>query len=326
MSLVTTDLRGNASEVSTPQPIQVLRPKDINAFLFKKGYKLGKVIGEGSFSKVRICDRIPKSQEAEKPRSLIACKIIDKCRASKNEVEKFLPRELEIVGRLKHPNIVEVLSVVEHLQNVFIFMDYCDKGDLLDCIKKQEFIPEDLARHYFKQILMAVQYLHSMDISHRDLKCENVLLTKNDQVKLSDFGFARACRDVRTGKLILSSTYCGSVAYAAPEILQGTQYNPKLYDMWSAGCTLFVILTGYMPFDESDVPRMLHRQLKKILTYPRVVKNLISPCAKKFIRYLLEPDVTRRATVDQALGNPWLDMDHLKQKETPVTHESQGLI
>ena len=77
---------------------------------------------------------------------------------------------------------------------------------------------------------------------------------------------------------------CGSAAYAAPEILQGTHYNPKLYDMWSLGCVLFIMLTGHMPYDESDIPRMLRNQMERILIYPTQAEHCVSDAAKNLIR------------------------------------------
>lgn len=82
----------------------------------------------------------------------------------------------------------------------------------------------------------------------------------------SDFGFARWCRDEK-GRRILSDTFCGSTAYAAPEILQGTTYNPKMYDSWSLGCILFIMLTASMPFDDEDIPSMIRAQKNKLIKF-----------------------------------------------------------
>jgi len=278
----------------------------ITAYLRFNGYKFGKVIGEGSYSKVKLTTKYMPDDRTAAYR--LATKIINKEKASEDFVTKFLPRELQIVTRLQHPNIVRVYDVVEFDHHVYIFMDWCDKGDLLEYIKKKGYISETKSRHYFKQLLSAVKYLHSLDLAHRDLKCENVLLVAGDQVRISDFGFARYCRDNKTGRRALSNTYCGSAAYAAPEILQGTNYNPKLYDMWSLGCVLFIMLTGHMPYDESDVQRMLRNQLERILTYPSQSENVVSAGAKNLICHLLEPDVTRRATIEQAMNHSWLQV------------------
>lgn len=102
---------------------------------------------------------------------------------------------------------------------IYMLMDYCRHGDLLEYIKEYGSFSEDKAKYYFKQIVSAVSYLHALDIAHRDLKCENVFLMWNNHVKLGDFGFARTCTD-SLGRKAMSDTFCGSAAYAAPEILK----------------------------------------------------------------------------------------------------------
>lgn len=115
---------------------------------------------------------------------------------------------------------------METQQVIYMFMDYCCNGDLLEYIKEYGCFPEEKAKHYFRQLVEAVAYLHDLDIAHRDIKCENIFLMANKQVKLGDFGFARMCTD-DYGKRILSDTFCGSAAYAAPEILKVNTLNDE---------------------------------------------------------------------------------------------------
>jgi len=294
--------KGSSSSVSRQSSHNLNSSPSITSYLHRHGYRLGKIIGEGSYSKVRLTTRYFSDGT---PAYRLASKVISKKKASEDFVTKFLPRELQIVSRLQHPNIVRVYDVVEFDDHVYIFMDWCDKGDLLEYVKSKGSIPESKGHHYFRQLISAVRYLHNLDLSHRDLKCENILMASQDQIRISDFGFARSCRDL-SGKRILSNTYCGSAAYAAPEILQGTSYNPKLYDMWSLGCVLFIMLTGHMPYDESNIQRMLKHQLERTLTYPAQVYQSISDKAKLCIRRLLEPDVTRRANIEQTVADEWV--------------------
>lgn len=117
----------------------------------------------------------------------------------------------------------------------------------------------------YRQVVSAVEYLHEMHVAHRDLKCENIFITWNDTIKLGDFGFARSCLDPKTGASVLSNTFCGSAAYAAPEILQGVAYDPKMFDIWALGCVLYIMLTASMPFDDTNIKKMIKSQLNRSL-------------------------------------------------------------
>ena len=111
--------------------------------------------------------------------------------------------------------------------------------------------------------------------------------------------------DPETNKRILSHTYCGSAAYAAPEILQGIPYNPKLYDIWSLGCILFIMICGSMPYDDSDVEKMIRTQLECSIKFP-LKSSQIDPLVKDLIRQMLEPDAMHRANIDKVLKHSWL--------------------
>lgn len=269
--------------------------------LSKKGYKLGKVIGEGSYCKVRLSSKVLDGGEHVK----IACKIINRKKASHDFVTKFLPRELDIIRHIDHPNIVKFYDIIDINDCVYIFMEYCDRGDLLEHIRSKGALKEPKGRHYFRQLVSAVKYLHALDITHRDLKCENVLLVSDRSVKLTDFGFCRRCRD-DLGKRVLSKTFCGSAAYAAPEILQGQPYNPKMYDVWSLGCILYIMVTATMPFDDSNIKKMLRYQQERRLGFNGKNPEPLTTGVKRLIRHMLEPDITRRATMDQVAADPWI--------------------
>ena len=150
--------------------------------------------------------------------------------------EKFLPREIDCWRQLNHPNLVRILGHYETLKYVFLSMEYGTKGDLLTHVQTYGPISEKQGRLWLRQILYGVGYMHSLGISHRDLKLENIIVFDDNLVKVGDFGFARKMDG------FLSSTYCGSKSYSAPEILIGRPYSPFKSDVWSIGVIGFGIL------------------------------------------------------------------------------------
>lgn len=177
-------------------------------------------------------------------------------------------------------------------------MQVAENGSILDLIHKERRLSESRACKLFRQIIAGIEHCHQRGIAHRDLKCENILLDENFVVKLIDFGFARSFRaaqktstldakaestDVGLGKAMSSSaasqkssssrkikndpriseTYCGSYAYASPEILKGVPYDPFMSDIWAMGCVLFAMVFGRLPFDDRDPSKLIKVRKKK---------------------------------------------------------------
>uniref|UniRef100_A0A8C8SXP4 non-specific serine/threonine protein kinase n=1 Tax=Pelusios castaneus TaxID=367368 RepID=A0A8C8SXP4_9SAUR len=259
---------------------------DDAAVLKKRGYVLGINLGEGSYAKV-------KSAYSDRLKFNVAVKIINKKKAPRDFLDRFLPREIEILARVNHCSIVKTYEIFETSDGkVYIVMELGVQGDLLEFIKSRGAISEDVARKMFRQLSSAIKYCHDLDVVHRDLKCENLLLDKDFNIKLSDFGFSRRLAHDENGKLVLSKTFCGSAAYAAPEVLQGIPYEPKIYDIWSLGVILFIMVCGSMPYDDSNIGKMLKIQKEHRVHFPRA-KNLTVEC-KDLIYRMLQPDVCRR--------------------------------
>lgn len=224
------------------------------AVLQEKGFILEKVIGEGSYAKVYKATHMVD----ETRHSIMACKVIDTAKAPRDYLTKFLPRELDVLIRINHPHIVHVSNIFQRRAKYFIFLRFAENGDLLDFLTQNGAIPENQSRLWMRQIISGLQYIHTMNIAHRDLKCENVLVTANYNVKITDFGFARNVR--QRDRDVLSETYCGSLSYAAPEVLKGVPYMPKLADMWSIGVILYTMLNKALPFNETSVKKLYEKQ------------------------------------------------------------------
>jgi serine kinase len=275
---------------------------EVNA-LEKKGYVISRKIGQGSYATVHLAEYSEGGRRVK-----LACKIFDKERAPKDFLDKFFPRELDILTRIENAHIIQVHSILQRGPRVFIFMRYAENGDMLDFIRQNGLVPERQAKIWFRQMVQGLQYLHAQNIAHRDLKCENILLSRHWNVKLADFGFARFCVDT-DGKRVLSQTYCGSAAYAAPEVVSGTPYNPKLADVWSLGIILYIMVNATMPFDDSNLKKLLKDQLARKWDFRSRVKDVLTPILTKLVRDVLEPDITQRITLDRISTHEWVRRD-----------------
>jgi len=205
-----------SSQPQSPKPPQPQTAFDsASALLAQYGYGLGEQLGKGSYAIVR-------GASSKKHKRRVAIKIISKKKAPEDYLTKFLPREIQVLKRLRHPNCISLLEAIETNTRIYLIMNLAENGDLLEYIRERGPMPDDDARRYFRHLITAVEYFHSLGIVHRDLKCENLLLDLNFNIVVSDFGFARGQMvNPETGKRRLSQTFCGSYAYAPPEILRG---------------------------------------------------------------------------------------------------------
>lgn len=296
-----------------------LRPSEEQT-LQSRGYKLAKKLGEGSYAQVFLAEFTGNAEEKQRA---LACKIVDISKAPKDFVKKFLPRELDILIRINHPHVIHIHSIFQRKSKYFIFMRHAENGDLLEFILKKGPISESQSRVWMRQLSLAVQYLHEMEVAHRDLKCENCLITNNYNLKLADFGFSRFVID-NHGRKATSATYCGSLSYAAPEILRGMPYYPKIADMWSVGVILYIMINKAMPFDDTNVKRLHEQQVNRRWKFRSKVIDSLSEAIKGVVVKLLEPDITKRWKVSQILSSEWMLMDPRLTQLSTV--EEQALL
>lgn len=265
-------------------------------------YTIGSKIGQGSYAsvyKAKCIDPITSTSIE------LACKIFDKDTAPVDYLCKFFPRELQILRQIENPHIVHIFGIAYNGPKVFIFMTYARNGDLLNYLQTKGAIKENKARVWFKQIADGLKYLHDKNIAHRDLKCENILLTEYFDTLITDFGFARYCVDSKNKK-ILSSTFCGSAAYASPEIIAGVLYDPKIADIWSLGIILFAILNSTMPFDDTNLGKLLESQIAKNYKFSNNLFFKLSISVKFLLRNILEPDPKIRYSLHQIMNHEWM--------------------
>lgn len=219
--------------------------------------------------------------------------------------EDEVQREIDIHRQLDHPNILRIKNVVEDFNNIYIVTDRANT-DLFDVILDQK-LREEVIRCVFIQLLDALEYLHAKNIVHRDVKPENILLN-NGTVMLTDFGFARHFVD-ENGEHVDMTTPCGSPPYVAPEVLVGSYSGPTV-DVWSAGCTLFAMVTRTLPWDLPHEKCPEYRAVSQgdfsshpWNTIPDHIFDVIVAC--------LTVDPTHRPTISELKKMPWLkDLSH----------------
>ncbi|XP_027887796.1 hormonally up-regulated neu tumor-associated kinase homolog [Xiphophorus couchianus] len=261
-------------------------------------YLIGRKLGEGSFAKVREGLHTLTGEK-------VAVKVIDKRKAKKDSyVTKNLRREGLIQEMIRHPNIAQLLDILETENSYYLVMELCPGGNLMNHIYEKKHLDERETQKYIRQLVLAVEHLHRAGVVHRDLKIENLLLDEQDNIKLIDFGLSN-CAGI-LGYSDPFSTQCGSPAYAAPELLSRKKYGPKV-DVWSIGVNMYAMLTGSLPFTvEPFSLRALHQKMVDKEMNP--LPPTLSTAAICLLKKLLEPDPHRRPNIHQVMTDSWLQL------------------
>ena len=264
-----------------------------------KEYILGKTLGKGDFSHVRLA--IHKDTKQDR-----AVKIIQK---KKVDMKRLLA-EISIVSKLSHPSIMEVYEVFEDTKKVYIVSEYCKGGELFDIISKKGNFSEKEACIIMEQLLSGICYSHKNGIVHRDLKPENILLedkSRNLEIKIVDWGYATQMKQRERLHEMDGISY-----YIAPEVLEG-DYDEKC-DIWSCGVILYILLCGYAPFYGENDKEIYNQVLKGEYDFPKEEWQNVSEEAKNLVQKMLEKDTKKRITALDALQDKWFKIN--KQKKT----------
>ncbi|SLM36142.1 serine threonine protein kinase [Lasallia pustulata] len=312
-------------------------------------YILGQTLGEGEFGKVKLGWKKDGSVQ-------VAIKLIR--RESLGSNPSRLPkiyREISILRELSHPNIVRLHEMVETDRHIGIILEYASGGELFDYILNHRYLKDNAARRLFAQLVSGVGYLHKKGIVHRDLKLENLLLDRNRNIIITDFGFANTfdpqdeltdeieygltnrdfvkrldlerIQDGGSRRGDLMQTSCGSPCYAAPElVVTDSLYTGRKVDVWSCGVILYAMLAGYLPFDddpanpEGDNINLLY---KYIVSTPLTFPEYVTPHARDLLRRILVPDPRKRADLFEIARHSWLSeyahvVSHVTSSTTTV--------
>ncbi|SPP74668.1 SNF-related serine/threonine-protein kinase [Drosophila guanche] len=254
-------------------------------------YDLEETLGSGHFAVVKLARHVFTGAK-------VAVKVVDKTKL--DEVSKtHLFQEVRCMKLVQHPNVVRLYEVIDTQTKLYLVLELGDGGDLYDYIMKHEAgLSEELARKYFRQILRAITYCHQLHVVHRDLKPENVVFfEKLGLVKLTDFGFSNK---FSPGQKL--ETFCGSLAYSAPEILLGDSYDAPAVDIWSLGVILYMLVVGQAPFEKANDSETL----TMIMDCKYTVPAHVSAECRTLIASMLVRDPKKRATVEELASSDWL--------------------
>jgi len=273
----------------------------------KKYYEQGAELGSGNFATVYKCKRQgprsftkPDNSSAPIPED-VAVKVIDK---TKVEDMNDITREIAIMQMVSHPNVIQLYEIFDEAKKMNLVIELVTGGELFDRIVSKQSYTEREAADTVYTLCDALNHLHARQIVHRDLKPENLLYSSpadDAVIKVADFGLARMVSGTDMMK-----TACGTPGYVAPEILNNKGYDSGAVDLWSTGVILYILLCGFPPFYEEELPALFDSILNARYDFPSPWWDNVSTEAKDLVKALLELSPTKRLTAEQTMQHPWI--------------------
>lgn len=270
-------------------------------------YVLGKQVGTGAYASVRVAVHRPSGRR-------VALKVYEKHKLCDAQRQKSVRREIRIMERLNHPNIVTFLDAVDGCTQLLVVLELLGVSLHQYLKKRPGRIDQNLARTFFKQVCSGLRYLHNRRVCHRDIKLENCLLDDCGHIKIIDFGFSIV---LPAGKKL--KVFCGTPSYMAPEVVQRKEYPGFCADIWAAGVLLYAILFGSFPF-RGGSDRDLYRKITKgIFRCPESK-------ASDLLHRILDVNMHVRPTVDQVLADLWFEDKAVKSITSLSTEASDSAM
>ncbi|GMH39511.1 hypothetical protein BSKO_07409 [Bryopsis sp. KO-2023] len=272
--------------------------QDIQCLMRKQDrFKVIDVLGKGAFGTVFLSEDVKYGNE------LIAIKFVD----APKDRNKHVIREIENHRKLRHPHVIEFRRIFSLPGKLSIVMEYANGGNLFNYVRTRHRVEESLARWFFQQLMVAVDYCHRKGVANRDIKLENILLSEGEFLpilKLCDFGYSK--HDSHS----VAKSIVGSVDYMAPEVLQSKAYDAKLADTWSCGVVLYVMLKGMYPFQTAEVMKIESAEKRRAVICERIKRleytvpsNLSADCQDLLKSILTTAD--KRISIGQIMDHPW---------------------
>ncbi|KAH9930802.1 kinase-like domain-containing protein [Amylocystis lapponica] len=267
--------RQNA-KVTPPSPPRIITDKSRSLEFYRVG-----MLGEGGFA------RVYEVQDARGVRA--ACKVVTKSSLKTKKAKTKLYAEIKIHRSLDHPNIVRFQDCFEDDENVYMTLELCHNGSLMDMLRRRRRFTEPEARFYMVQLIGACEYMHTHQVIHRDLKLGNIFLDRNMNVKVGDFGLAALIESPGERK----KTICGTPNYIAPEVLFDTANGHSFeVDTWSIGVILYTLVVGRPPFQTKDVKAIYKRIRDNEYEFP--ADRVVSSQVQELVQKILTPDPQQR--------------------------------
>lgn len=275
-----------------------------------KGYIIGDYkfekprIGKGAFSNIykgqHIHTKLPVAVK-EMPYDKI------------KKIQENVKREFSLLKTLDHPNIIKLYDVFfdESSKNIYFMIDLYDNGDLSNYLNGRK-IKEKYVKGYMRQIKDGLEYLYNQKILHRDLKPQNILVSKEKTLIITDFGFARYFETD-----IMLQTICGSPLYMAPEILLKKKYN-SMSDLWSVGVIMYEMLCGNVPYESKNLIDLIYKIKKKDIVFPLQITTKISHECNSLLISLLQKNPNTRCSWDIFFSHSWFLTDEINDEENKL--------
>jgi serine/threonine-protein kinase CHEK2 len=296
---------------------------------FFKNYFISDLLGSGGCGEVRLCYKVsPKKKfdESQEDFETFAVKIIrtqTKGPFQTNSMEKIMS-EVNVMKKLNNPHVLELIDYCKYESTLIIFVPFMRGGDLLGRIAKSpgRKLNEADGKFFILQLLLGLEYMHNKDITHRDIKCDNILLSDNGPsplLKISDFGLSKTLN-------VDLNTICGTKQYAAPEILNNEDQYTNKVDIWSTGVVLYACLSGCMPFHENNNKNIsLNNQIiNGNYTFPENSFADVSADAMRFIECMLQVNPDMRQSASRLLRKRWVN-DSANKARLQQLYESVSL-
>lgn len=253
-----------------------------------------------------------------------AIKVLDKEQIQKLNMGNQIKKEISIMKMVRHKYIVGMKEVLASKTKIFIVLELVTGGELFDKIVSVGRFNEAKARFYFMQLIEGVEYCHGMGVCHRDLKPENLLLDEHGNLKISDFGLSSLyvgdADEGGTKRTEILHTTCGTPNYVAPEVLADKGYDGKKADAWSIGVILYVLLAGFLPFDENTIQKLFAKIQAADFTYPA----WFSPEVRAFLDEILVTDPVARTSVADMKNKPWITSGGVEAPSAATVNPTSG--